>query len=194
MSFPEIRLKLPRWMDETTAEVGTVYPTAQARMEMVVRLSDLNVTHKTGGPFAAGIFDAKGRLIAPGVNLVEKSGCSLWHAEMVAIALAQSKLRRFDLGNGGREHFELVTSTEPCAMCFGAIHWSGLSRLVCGAREQDARDAGFDEGAKPADWPGELRKRGITVERDVLREKAAAILARYAASGGTIYNPPTTRL
>jgi tRNA(Arg) A34 adenosine deaminase TadA len=194
MSFPEIRLKLPQWLDETVAGTDTAYPTAQARMEMVVRLSELNIAHKTGGPFAAGIFDEEGRLIAPGANLVERSGCSLWHAEMVAIAMAQSKVGRFDLGNGGREHFELVTSTEPCAMCFGAIHWSGLSRLVCGAREQDARDAGFDEGAKPADWSGELQKRGITVERDVLRQQAAAVLARYAASGGTIYNPPNTHL
>ena len=45
----------------------------------------------------------------------------------------------YDLGGlGDGRAFELVTTTEPCAMCLGAIPWSGLSSVVCGARDQDA--------------------------------------------------------
>jgi hypothetical protein len=59
---------------------------------------------------------------------------------------------------------------------------------VCAARGEDACEIGFDEGAKPADWVGELRKRGIDVLRDVLREEAQAVLRQYAKTGGLIYN------
>jgi tRNA(Arg) A34 adenosine deaminase TadA len=194
MAFPELKLRLPQWLEQHLSDGDRRYTTTDDRMELVIQLSQLNVMHKTGGPFGAAVFDGQGLLIAPGVNLVEKSGCSIWHAEMVAIALAQTHLGRFDIGDGGKARFELVTSTEPCAMCFGAIPWSGIARIVCGASEQDARDAGFDEGAKPADWPGHLASRGIAVQRGVRRPQAAAVLAEYAASGGTIYNPPTTRL
>ena len=41
---------------------------------------------------------------------------------------------------------EMVASTQPCAMCLGATPWSGIRRLVCGARDEDAEEIGFDEG------------------------------------------------
>jgi tRNA(Arg) A34 adenosine deaminase TadA len=73
-------------------------------------------------------------------------------------------------------------------MCLGAIPWSGVRRLVCGARGDDVCAIGFDEGAKPADWVGELRKRGIEVVQDVLRQEAQDVLRQYAEAGGKIYN------
>jgi tRNA(Arg) A34 adenosine deaminase TadA len=73
-------------------------------------------------------------------------------------------------------------------MCFGAVPWSGVRRLVCGARDEDARAIGFDEGPKLADWVTALNDRGITVLRDVLRDDAVAVLRDYIASGGIIYN------
>jgi len=42
---------------------------------------------------------------------------------------------------------------------------------------------------KPADWVGSLEDRGISVERDVLRDEAASVLREYAGRGGEIYNP-----
>ena len=102
------------------------------------------------------------------------------------------------LSNPGREYsteedrmrlvIELVASTEPCAMCFGAISWSGVRRLVCGAREEDARRIRFDEGPKVSDWVAALEQRGISVARDVCRDEAAAVLRYYIESGGTLYN------
>jgi tRNA(Arg) A34 adenosine deaminase TadA len=83
---------------------------------------------------------------------------------------------------------ELVSSTEPCAMCLGAIPWSGVRGLVCGARDEDARAAGFDEGTKPANWAKALDERGIEVVRDVLRDEAREVLRSYVSGGGTIYN------
>src|SRR5918997_213949 len=94
----------------------------------------------------------------------------------------------FALGGEGQPSYELVTSTEPCSMCFGAIPWSGVRHLVCGARGEDAEAVGFDEGTKPAEWVRSLEERGITVERDVLRDEAASVLRECAERGGEIYN------
>ena len=127
-------------------------------------------------------------LVAPGINMVTVSNCSVLHAEIVALMLAQKALTRYDLSDGGRLRYDLVATTEPCAMCFGALPWSGVQQLVCGARDEDARAIGFDEGPKLKDWVSALNTRGITVRRDVLREEATAVLREYMAAGGVIYN------
>ena len=180
---------MPTWVDRFVADSPRVFPEIDDRMRFVLELSRRNVRHETGGPFGAAVFDSDGRLIAPGINLVVISNCSLLHAEMVAIAGAQQKLGRYDIGDGGRRHYDLFATSEPCAMCFGAIPWSGVRRLVCGARDEDARAIGFDEGPKLSDWVAALKDRDITVLRDVLRDEAAAVLQEYIASGGIIYNP-----
>jgi hypothetical protein len=59
---------------------------------------------------------------------------------------------------------------------------------VCGARDADAREIGFDEGPKPPDWIAALEERGIAVVRDVLREEARSVLSLYRDSGGALYN------
>jgi tRNA(Arg) A34 adenosine deaminase TadA len=87
---------------------------------------------------------------------------------------------------------QLITSCEPCAMCFGAVPWSGVTSIVCGARKEDAEAAGFDEGDKPDLWVASLQQRGIEVRQDVLRDEAAQVLRAYAAQAGLIYNPGTS--
>jgi tRNA(Arg) A34 adenosine deaminase TadA len=73
-------------------------------------------------------------------------------------------------------------------MCFGAIPWSGVRRVVTGARDADARSIGFDEGPKMQDWRSELEKRGIATLCDVSREAASQVLLNYSLQGGKIYN------
>lgn len=189
MRFPPIDLKLPDWAEAILPGPDCIFDDVKERMRLVIKLAEQNIEHKTGGPFAAAVFDKNtSKLIAPGVNLVVGSDCSAAHAEIVAISIAQKILNTYDLGAEGLPTCELVTSTEPCAMCLGAIPWSGVRSLVCGARDEDARELGFDEGAKPADWIEALRSRGITVQRDVLGDEAKAVLEKYLKSGGTIYN------
>ncbi len=165
------------------------YPTREARMDLVTTLARLNIQFGTGGPFGAGIFrlDTQ-QLVAPGVNLVLWSKSSIAHAEIVAIMMAQQAAGSHDLGAIGFPPHELVTSCEPCGMCLGAISWSGVQQVVCGARGSDAEAVGFDEGPKPADWITELEQRGITVTRDIGRTNAAAVLQRYVQNGGEVYN------
>ena len=187
MSIFDLTIRLPDWTESFTAKWPERCDGAERRMEMAIALARENVRHRTGGPFGAVVFDQEThRWLGLGMNLVTHVNCSILHAEMVALALAQKNTGRFDLSAGGQR--QLVTTCEPCAMCLGAIPWSGVCSVVCGARDEDARIVGFDEGDKPPDWISTLRRRGIDVVRDVLRDQAVQVLQDYAADGGPIYN------
>ncbi|OIO73266.1 MAG: tRNA-specific adenosine deaminase [Zetaproteobacteria bacterium CG1_02_53_45] len=183
-----ISIQLPDWSADLIAGTDAIFPTPESRMHLAIRLARMNIEHGTGGPFGAAVFDMDTHaLLAIGMNLVVPSSCSMAHAEMIAISCAQQKLGRFDLG-GTPSRYELATSCEPCAMCFGAIPWSGIRHLACGARDADARAIGFDEGPKMSDWKAALESRGITVETDICRQGAADVLQQYAKADGNIYN------
>jgi len=184
----ELRFELPDWMQHLIGKDKIVCPSLEDRMRFAIRLSWENVEQQTGGPFGAAVFDSDGVLVAPGINIVTASNCSVLHAEIVALMLAQKVLGRYDIGNASRGRYDLVATTQPCAMCFGAIPWSGVSRLVCGGRDEDARRIGFDEGPKPENWIAGLESRGIAVVQDVLRKEAVDVLQRYAQLGRPIYN------
>ncbi len=187
MGRRRVEIVVPGWLDRRLDE-ESLLPTRPEQMRFVIGLARANVREGTGGPFAAAVVEhSSGRVVSAGVNLVMPLGNCTAHAEMVAIELAERAVGEYDLGAGGREH-DLVSSVEPCAMCLGAIVWSGVSGLVCGGRDADARAIGFDEGPKTADWVDQLECRGIGVERDVLRPEAVAVLQEYARSGGVIYN------
>ena len=187
----DLHIGLPQWLGEYTGEYGRCFPEDEDRISLVIELAARNVEEDLGGPFGAAIFQSgTGRLISAGVNRVMDQNCSVLHAEVMAIMLAQRRLGTFTLARGSSEPpFELACSCEPCAMCIGAITWSGIQRLVCAAREVDAFAVGFDEGFKPHDWIGQYRSRGIAVRRDVMREEACAVFQRYVQLGGVIYNP-----
>ncbi|MEX0645602.1 MAG: nucleoside deaminase [Parvularculaceae bacterium] len=181
-------LRLPQWASDYAAG-ATAAADLAARMRFVIEAARLNVERGTGGPFGAAVFEREtGALVSLGVNLVTSERISILHAEIVALALAQKRLGAFDLGAPGFAAHELVSSAEPCAMCLGAIPWSGVKRLVCGARGEDVESAGFDEGAKPGDWRGELSRRGVDVVVDLERAAASSVIGDYARLGGVIYN------
>jgi tRNA(Arg) A34 adenosine deaminase TadA len=112
-------------------------------MRLAVELASRNVEHRTGGPFGAAIFEIDTwRIVGLGVNLVEPSNCSILHAEMVAIAMAQQTVGSYDLAAGGGVRHELATSTEPCAMCLGAI--PGRAFGACSAEPEERTRAKSD--------------------------------------------------
>jgi tRNA(Arg) A34 adenosine deaminase TadA len=191
MSFQPgiIEIQLPDWIGRFLAEYPGYILSMQDRMLFVIEAAHRNISNGTGGPFAAAVFETEsGKLISVGVNLVTSQGLSILHAEMVALAFAQKKIGSYDLGRHDLAAHELVTSIEPCAMCFGAIPWSGVRRVIIGARDSDARSIGFDEGPKMKDWRIELEKRGITTICDISREAAVQVLLNYSLQGGKIYN------
>ena len=182
------QLALPEWLDSCVENWPEPLASVEQRMRLAVKLSAENVRHGTGGPFGAIVIeDRNSRLLGVGVNLVTTLELSIAHAEMVAISLAQSAIGNWNLG--AKADVQLVTSCEPCAMCFGAVPWSGVSSLVWGASKEDAETAGFDEGDKPENWAQTLENRGIRTQGGVMRDEAAAVLARYARKQGAIYHP-----
>ena len=184
----EVRIDYPAWVDEVVNWNAT-YASDEERMRVAIAVSSANVERDTGGPFGAAIFEAAtGKLVAVGMNsVVRLNNCTL-HGEIVAFMMAQQRLRSFTLGAPGMPGHELFTSCEPCAMCLGAALWSGVKRVVCGAGRDDASRLNFEEGPVfPASYEY-LEARGITIVRNVLRADAQAVLERYRARSGTIYN------
>jgi len=92
-----------------------------------------------GGPFGAVIVK-DGEIIARGHNTVVATHDPTAHAEVNALRQASKKLGRFDLSD-----CEIYSSTEPCPMCFAAIHWAKMKKLYFGATRQDAANIGFDD-------------------------------------------------
>jgi tRNA(Arg) A34 adenosine deaminase TadA len=73
-------------------------------------------------PFGALVVDVRGRCLSEGINAFD-SDCT-GHAEMNAVRFAHAQEPKAVKGA------TLFSSTEPCAMCAGAIYWSGIARVV----------------------------------------------------------------
>jgi len=188
MRAHDVRITLPDWV-ETCVPWDRPHESADERMTLAIALSRENVARGTGGPFGAVVFDGETRHpVAVGVNLVEDARNAVLHAEIVALMLAQATLGRYTLSAPDLPPHLLVTSCEPCAMCLGAVLWSGVQNLECGASRSDAARIGFDEGPVfPASY-AYLSARGVRVRLGVQGEDAAGVLEAYRRSGGTIYN------
>ena len=182
-----IIIALPEWIGRyVSLAEKTTFRDEQQAMLFAILLSRENVKQQTGGPFAALVIDRDtGELISLGVNLVTSSNKSSAHAEVVALSLAQERISNWDLSS--RSSAMLVTTCEPCVMCYGALQWSGISRLVIGAKSEDAEKIGFNEGVKPENWPALLTARNIGVSIDVHRDEAVEVLSEYALNSGMIY-------
>ena len=80
-------------------------------------------------PFAAIVVDASGKALAEAMNDIHADCTS--HAELVAVRRASAKFNPMQLRDA-----TLYSSAEPCAMCAGAIYWSGIGRVVYALSEK----------------------------------------------------------
>ena len=80
-------------------------------------------------PFAAIVVDASGKALAEAMNDIHADCTS--HAELVAVRQASAKFNPVQLRGA-----TLYSSAEPCAMCAGAIYWSGIGRVVYALSEE----------------------------------------------------------
>ncbi len=185
-----ISARLPDWVLTELDDVDGVLGHVDDRMRLAHRLATRNYREGTGGPFAAVVSDADtGALLSVGVNLVLGSGLSSLHAEVVALSLAQARVGGWDLGAPERPPVEIAVNWRPCVMCYGAVMWSGVERLVIAGEGPDVeRLTGFDEGPMREDWQQQFADRGITVVTDVLREEAIATFEAFGDSDAVVYN------
>jgi tRNA(Arg) A34 adenosine deaminase TadA len=184
----EVRFSLPPWVDEVIG-APRVFRGTEEKMALAIRLAAENVGRESGGgPFGAAVFRMDtGALVSVGMSSVVRLHNSAMHAEMVALMLAHETLGLYSFRIPGAPPLELVTSCQPCLMCFGMTLWSGVQRLVCGATREDAMELGFDEGPLTEESYRHLQEKGVEVVRGVLRPEARAVLKRYQELGRPIY-------
>ena len=83
-------------------------------------------------PFGAVLVDAHHRVCLEAENSVITGNDPTGHAETNLVRLATRQFSSEQLAR-----FSLYTSTEPCAMCAGAIHWSHIGRVVYALSEEE---------------------------------------------------------
>jgi tRNA(Arg) A34 adenosine deaminase TadA len=86
-------------------------------------------------PFGAILVDEADQPLLEAENTVNTARDCTGHAETNLVRLASARLTAEQ-----RARCTLYTSTEPCAMCAGAIHWSGIGRVVFALSEADLYD------------------------------------------------------
>jgi tRNA(Arg) A34 adenosine deaminase TadA len=127
-------------------------------------------------PFGSLIVNEHGEVVVTARNnAVRPKGDPTQHAEMLACAEAG---KRFDESELAR--CTLYTSTEPCAMCAGAIYWTGIGRVVFALPETGLlRYTGSHEENPTLDLPcREVFARGqrpIAVAGPFLEEEAGKV-------------------
>ncbi len=127
-------------------------------------------------PFGSLIVNEQGEIIVTARNnAVRPAGDPTQHAEMLACAEAGKRFPESVLAK-----CTLYTSTEPCAMCAGAIYWTGIGRVVFALAETGLlRYTGSHEENPTLDLPcREVFARGqrpIVVAGPLLEEEAGKV-------------------
>jgi len=89
-------------------------------------ISAARISREKGNhPFGAVLVDDHNQIVLTAENTVNTAQDATGHAETNLVRLASQKYAPAELAK-----FTLYTSTEPCAMCAGAIHWSRIGRVV----------------------------------------------------------------
>ncbi|HEY3250247.1 MAG TPA: nucleoside deaminase [Ignavibacteria bacterium] len=94
---------------------------------------------KGQSPFGACIVK-DGKVITCEHNIVWHSNDITAHGEVHAIRNACKALNTIDLSG-----CEIYSTCEPCPMCFTAIHWAKIDKIIYGAGIEDAERFGFNE-------------------------------------------------
>ncbi len=107
-------------------------------MLFAIREAGKNLKKIDGGPFGACIVKGNKVLAVTRNTVLKKDATS--HAEINAIRIASKKLKTFDLFG-----CVIYSTTEPCPMCFSAIHWARIGAIIYGTKIGDAERLGFNE-------------------------------------------------
>ena len=129
-------------------------------------------------PFGACIVSADGNVIACGHNVVWATTDITAHGEVNTIRAACKALGSIDLSGT-----VIYSTTEPCPMCFSAIHWAKISRIVFGASIADARAAGFNELVIANTLMKDKGRSSVEVDGGCLREACRALFQEWKDSG-----------
>jgi len=99
------------------------------------------------------------------------------HAEVHCIRQACEKLDTIDLTG-----CVIYSTTEPCPMCFAAIHWAKIQRIVYGASIADAKAFGFSELEISNQQMKTLGESPVEIVCDVMRSEALELFEKWRFS------------
>ncbi|MBI4970489.1 MAG: nucleoside deaminase [Candidatus Omnitrophica bacterium] len=142
-------------------------------MRAAIRSAQTGMSCREGGPFGAAIVKS-GRLIAVAHNTVLKNQDATAHAEINAIRIASRKLKSFSL-----KGCVIYSTTEPCPMCFAAIHWARIDRIIFGTQIHDVQKRGFNELSIPAVRMKKSGKSPVKITSGFMREECLELLQRW---------------
>ena len=125
-------------------------------------------------PFGACIV-RDGQILACSHNEVWARHDITAHAEIQALRQACAELKDIDLSGA-----TIYCTCEPCPMCFGAIHWARISRIVYGCDIFDAREFGFNELPISNETMKREGKSPMKIEGGFLREETRALFELWA--------------
>ncbi|MFB2554278.1 nucleoside deaminase [Herbiconiux liangxiaofengii] len=108
-------------------------PDDLSRLERAVDLARA-ARERGDHPFGALLVTGDGRVVEA-MNTVNTGHDPIGHAETNLVRDAGQALERDELATA-----TLYTSTEPCAMCTGAIYWADIPRVVFALSEEGLRD------------------------------------------------------
>lgn len=113
---------------------------AERLMREVVALSDARVA-EGGVPFSAQVVTPDGRVLGSGVNTVLEDFDPTAHAEVCAIRDACARHGRTNLAGT-----VLLASGEPCALCYMAALFAGVSEVLYAVSADEAARYGYGYG------------------------------------------------
>jgi guanine deaminase len=131
-----------------------------------------------GGPFGACLVRGD-EVLAVAHNTVLKDQDPTCHGETNAIRLAARKLGRYDLSG-----CEIYSTTEPCPMCFAAIHWARIDRLIYGTTIGEVARLGFNELTIGSRQMQELGRSPVAIYPGFLADECRQLLAEWAQIPG----------
>lgn len=150
-----------------------ISPADEAHLRQAIALA-ARARQDGNHPFGSIVVAPDGRVIE-GLNTVVTESDPTGHAETNVVRLAAGILSPGELRAS-----TLYTSTEPCAMCAGAIYWAGIARVVYALGEDALRAmVPAQDGEPTMDLPcREVFARGgrtVDVAGPALVEEAAAV-------------------
>ena len=135
-----------------------------------------------GGPFGACIVKGD-EVLALGHNTVLRDTDPTAHAEMNALRQAAASLGSWDLSG-----CEIYSTTEPCPMCFSAIHWARIDTIYMGTRIEDVAALGFSEIALSNEFLKAQANLDVTLVTGIAAEACRQLLKDWQDQpGATIY-------
>ena len=132
-------------------------------------------------PFGAVIVKDD-KIIAQAYNQVWEDTDITAHAEIIAIRQACKKLKTINL-----KGCHIYSSTEPCPMCFSAIHWAKIEVIVYATTIGDAYEYGFNEMLISNRTLKEQGHLNTLIVQNFYRGKGLGLFEEYKKLKGKIY-------